>query len=587
MLTMAIEAARQLFSASSEAHAYLFKQVIIHKALLVPLGDNGVETQLHLRPSNRLQGRFPSWTEFRLYAFEKDTWSEICQGYIAIRYDRVSDNESQRIRVAYQQGADRCSVDCLARSLYRSLDAHGINFGPRFRSLRNIRVNNHGEATATTNLMASLPGASDVEVRSHVIHPVALDAVLQTGLSALSQGGRKPIATMVPTAIPFLCLYVTNGNISVCHSRSINESRDVEIYAKAKPQGFRNSEISVTAIHSESGQPFLTAKVETTSASGIKEGLQHEDLDSRRCFLMDWKPDIDLLDNGSILSYCSSRAREPLKLSNRMLEEKQLICHIGLQQLSDAKFSEDKVKSKPYLQKYLSWMEHRLGQTSLEHGAGYTTRLRNLTNDESYLTQLYRRVERCDIEGKLIVRIARHLLKIISGEVDVLELLFKDNLLSDYYGDMHQRSEAYSNINPYIDALAHKRPDSRIVEIGAGTGGATQQLLDVLTHNVETQSFNRRFAEYVFTDISPEFFEKARTKYKRLENWISFATLNIERDPVEQGFEEGAYDIVVASNVGSACDILYARAAAYRPKVLHATKDINSTLQNTRKLLKS
>ena len=121
--------------------------------------------------------------------------------------------------------------------------------------------------------------------------------------------------------------------------------------------------------------------------------------------------------------------------------------------------------------------------------------------------------------------------------------------MSDYYGDMHQRSVANSNIDPYIDSLAHKRPDLKIIEIGAGTGGATQQLLDLLTYNAATEPFNLRFAPYVFTDISPEFFEKARTKYRKLEKWMSFATLNIESDPIAQGFEGGAYDIVIASNV--------------------------------------
>lgn len=553
---MAIEAASQLFSATSGARAYLFKQVIIQRALMVPLGDGGVETQLHLRPSNQSQGRFASWIEFRLYAFEKVAWSEICQGYIAIRYEKVSDNESQHVREAYQQGADRCSIECPAGSLYRFLHDHGIDFGPRFRVLKNIRVNELGESTATSNILAPLTGAVNVDVASHVIHPVALDSVLQTGLSALSQGGRKPIATMVPTAIPSLRLFVKDGTIGACHSRSNHAPGNVGIHAKTKSRGLRNSEISFTAVHSESGQPFLTATIEATSASDIQKGPQHQDSDGRRCFYMDWKPDVDLMDAGSVSSYCSSRAREPLLQPNQMLEEKELICRVGLEKLSDAKFSENQMESKPHLGKYLSWMEHKLAQISQEKDAGCARELCDLINDESSLIQLYEKVENCDIEGKLVVRIARDLLKIIAGAVDVLELLFQDNLLSDFYEDMHRRSEAYSNIDPYIDLLAHKRPDLKIIEIGAGTGGATQQLLDLLTYNVATESFNLRLARYVFTDISAEFFEKARTKYRKLEKWMSFACLNIENDPTEQGFEEGVYDMVVASNVGLAgcCD---------------------------------
>lgn len=50
---------------------------------------------------------------------------------------------------------------------------------------------------------------------------------------------------------------------------------------------------------------------------------------------------------------------------------------------------------------------------------------------------------------------------------------------------------------------------------------------------------------------------------------MKFAKLNIEEDPLTQGpFEEGAYDLIVASNV------------------LYATRFIQETLTNTKKLLK-
>ena len=43
--------------------------------------------------------------------------------------------------------------------------------------------------------------------------------------------------------------------------------------------------------------------------------------------------------------------------------------------------------------------------------------------------------------------------------------------------------------------------------------------------------------------------------------------LDIERDPQEQGFESGAYDIVIAANV------------------LHATADLRQTMTNVSRLL--
>jgi hypothetical protein len=49
---------------------------------------------------------------------------------------------------------------------------------------------------------------------------------------------------------------------------------------------------------------------------------------------------------------------------------------------------------------------------------------------------------------------------------------------------------------------------------------------------------------------------------------MEYKTLNIEKDPVEQGFKEHSYDLVLAANV------------------LHATKSLEETLRNVRRLLK-
>src|SRR5690606_31825772 len=50
--------------------------------------------------------------------------------------------------------------------------------------------------------------------------------------------------------------------------------------------------------------------------------------------------------------------------------------------------------------------------------------------------------------------------------------------------------------------------------------------------------------------------------------FMSYATLDVEKRPSEQGFEAGAYDLVVASNV------------------LHATADLREALTNVRELLR-
>lgn len=78
----------------------------------------------------------------------------------------------------------------------------------------------------------------------------------------------------------------------------------------------------------------------------------------------------------------------------------------------------------------------------------------------------------------------------------------------------------------------------RVLEIGAGTGTATEHMLAALRSRIE---------EFMYTNITASFFIKARERFPSPK--VKFKTLDISRDPIEQGFKEGDYDLVIAANV--------------------------------------
>jgi SAM-dependent methyltransferase len=116
-----------------------------------------------------------------------------------------------------------------------------------------------------------------------------------------------------------------------------------------------------------------------------------------------------------------------------------------------------------------------------------------------------------------------------------------------------------------LKLLAHKNPALSILEIGAGTGGTTH---DVVSALVGRDGIPHSFSHYTFTDIGSTFCGKAEEEFAQYKSCMSFKILDIEQDPRNQGFEEGKYDVVIASSV------------------LHATKFIDQTLANTKTLLK-
>ena len=77
---------------------------------------------------------------------------------------------------------------------------------------------------------------------------------------------------------------------------------------------------------------------------------------------------------------------------------------------------------------------------------------------------------------------------------------------------------------------------------------------------------NSLYSKYTFSDFSSSLFVTAKERFEGVPN-MDFATLDIGRDPVEQGFNDGGYDLIVAINV------------------IHRTENLQTSLQNVRKLL--
>lgn len=117
---------------------------------------------------------------------------------------------------------------------------------------------------------------------------------------------------------------------------------------------------------------------------------------------------------------------------------------------------------------------------------------------------------------------------IFSGETEALQLLFKDDLLTRVYKFVNNCTPTFGNLIRYIDALVHKRPDFEFLEIGAGTGSSTEDIVDVLARDR-----NPRFSQYAYTDISPSFFEKAEKRFPRCGGRMVFEEYNAALAPNE------------------------------------------------------
>lgn len=170
-----------------------------------------------------------------------------------------------------------------------------------------------------------------------------------------------------------------------------------------------------------------------------------------------------------------------------------------------------------------------------------------------------------------IEAVRSHWRELMDGTVDPLALVTEDGTLQKVY-DMFS-SWDYA---PLLDQLGHKNSALRVLEIGAGTGGMTANILPALfgeESEVKSKKYTgeRLCSTYTYTDISASSFPEARSRFAAYDSCIEYAVLDITKDPLPQlspAGEECHYDLIIAANV------------------LHATPCLQATLANVRKLLR-
>lgn len=155
-------------------------------------------------------------------------------------------------------------------------------------------------------------------------------------------------------------------------------------------------------------------------------------------------------------------------------------------------------------------------------------------------------------QGELLMLLGSQICSVLQDRVEALEVMFREhNLMERFYSQTSMAENLKPYLTNYLHLLRHNRTQLRILEIGAGTGSATQVILESLIplgRGTNTQR-NSAVASYCFTDISMGFFGKVKERFEPWLEHIDFRTLNIEMDPNEQGFETGSFDIIVAAQV--------------------------------------
>lgn len=545
IIVMAIEASRQVADDSVALKAFRFKDVSFHLALRVPDDSHGIETHFYLRPYRETSSPGSSrWNEFQLWSFNDGEWREHCHGLVQSEYEEgKTSNElmvQEQCRKVVHDAAQACSLDVTADKAYRKRKQSGLDFGPTFRTLDNIRLG--PDLTVLARVNSPLPKIRELVpshyVQPHLVHPALLDGVVHANIAPLvleSAGADHP---RVP-------VYAESIWISASP-----ESHEDYLVVTAQPSSRRESETesSFTAVSAKTNLPSVYASgLIFKTLPGVASHDVTESLHD--AFNIEWKPDPTILSE----KQATKLFGVPMAAENNpseWMEDYEALCLAYIRRFL-ARITKDRIaRMEEHQLKYVLWVEYIARQTSDRVVSG----IEDLEDKV---------MARATPEGVLIIAVGQALDEMLGGPLNPLDVIFKDKIAENVYRYDMGSQRCYEQMCRHVDALVHKNPAMQILEIGAGTGGATRPVMETLTAQ------GKRYEKYCFTDISPSFFEQAKdTIFKDQLDSTEFRVLNVENDSLEQGFEAGLYDLIVAANV------------------LHATKKINVSLSNAKRLLK-
>ena len=435
-----------------------------------------------------------------------------------------------------------------ASQWYESFDRVGLCYGPIFQGLSNIRA--AGTSNLTEARISLKPTSKIISGESrYVVHPAALDAAMQLSI----------VASHSSTATKFKKAFmpVTMESIKVWPKVARATNEPALSVAKGALKGIRGLSADLVLVGAQ-GETILEAKNILLIASD--QNTQTLTTKNSPYTRMVWKPQFSALDNAKI-----AELYPPVVLDKSSVIPS--LNNLALHQIIHFKQTHQDIftggSEIPHLQRLIDWIDQKVDVAQKDHSSpakdiiGYS----DVFRDEE-IARLTAALNPVSSESRLMCHIYNNLPAIYSGDKTGIQVALQDNLLIDNYESGQVYNEGNKRLASVLSLFAHEKPDLKILEVGAGTGSATREILSAL----DGKSPWRRYTEYRFTDTTTSFLAGAEEKFRDFAG-ISYGAFDMEKPGNAQGYQP-EWDLVVASNV------------------VHATSDIKGTLLNIRSTLK-
>ncbi|KAF7502391.1 hypothetical protein GJ744_005857 [Endocarpon pusillum] len=529
-MSMGVEAMRQV--REDPGDIFVLEGVHIGAAMMV---DTDIEVFLTMRKQalgdTTISG---SWWEFNVSSVKDGISTEHAKGRISCS----TRNEHSGSKILPAAEMARAQSIHENRWYEEITTKKGLVFGPSFRRLSEIALEAQQHRASAKVKMETSPDMTGMKFESeYIVHPTVLDTCLQ--LSILAAGNSESAQAFVPVSVDRLEILKKRGN----ETHGMLESHGHYV-------GFKGLYGSAQLLNPV-GEVVIGLR--GLRFVGIPAGGDIVPARKREAFWrLVWDDDYDAITKENEELYFPSEKYWP-KQYDYPRKRRVYLTKMVIRQFS---------QKYPHLmtmeplntenKHFIEWAHWLLDEIKRDHPAMY-----NMTPAEREI-EIEKERPLAPPGTEWSWALYENLHRVISGEISVLDITTSHELLGKFYATQL----IYDKFERVVEIMGLKDPNMKILEIGAGTGSATELVLKRLT-----LGGTKRYSTYLYTDISASFFVHASAKFAQYED-IEYKLYDMEKDPEEQDYEPASFDLVIAS-----CTV-------------HATANITNTLKTIRKLLK-
>ncbi|CRG87308.1 Nonribosomal peptide synthetase 14 [Talaromyces islandicus] len=506
-----------------ELHDLRIKQAIV-------FGDEsspGVEVMFHFDRISTTDSRLDA--KFACYANIGGRLQQCASGSLVAEFGE----QSLHVLSPRQERPYSSMFEVQMDPFYQHLESLGYSYTGDFRSMvsvqRKIDISRgHIRTPRTFDQHPEL-----------IVHPAFLDTLLQTLLpaSGVPEDGQLSML-MVPTCIKRIAV---NPFFFGADSQSPGQDFPFDAHLTRLDE---KGACGDTTLFDQEGNGML--QVEGLETSPLAPPAPADD---RLLFSeLIWGP---LHPDASLVTSVAN----PRTVRRSQLSEQLALLY--MQDVQSRLTAEDRANLSSTGVQMVSWIDSTL--TEVRQGSHPVCRPHWLDRDLDEVVKELKDVA-SDVDLNLLKTVGENVLRSLRHETSISAELHQTGLLDRLYSESDDFSKQnYDYLAPLVQQITFRFPRMKILEIGGGTGLATQAILDRIGH---------AFHSYTFTDLSADYLEYAQRKLVAHEDRFIYHTLDINSNPMDQGFKPNSYDLVIAGSV------------------FHLTANLQATLQHTRSLIK-